>query len=217
MGQGQVMCSKCGSLFDAISFLSDIAFEDSDSEFRNLPILPMEQALAPPGETDSNAEKPVATASWLVRSGWLSGITIMVIGLVVQLTVFEGEQLVQNPDLRSWFEELCALFQCELPSYRDPAAIDVLEQSLEPSEENVLEFRIAMVNASRFQQAFPRIKLDLIRLNGAPLAQRIFFPEEYFPQPPAIPSRMAVGKAFEIRLEIVNPHDQVGGYHFSLI
>ncbi len=221
LGQGRVKCSKCAALFDAISSLSDIAYEDHDSDFRSLPTLPLEQALPPPIE-DGQSEKTgiartPAPAGWFSRSRNFSGIVLLIVLLIIQVSRFEGARLVQNPDLRPWFEEFCGRVRCALPSYRDPAAIEVLERSLEPAGPQALEFRIVMINGSRFDQTFPRIQLNLIRFNGEPLAQRVFFPEEYFSGPGSPPALMSVGKPFEIRLEIVNPATDVGGYNFRLI
>lgn len=135
----------------------------------------------------------------------------------MQLSVFEGQHLVQYPDFRPWLEELCAFLDCELPSYRDPGAIEVLERSLQPAGPDALEFRAVMINGSRFQQAFPRLKLDLIKLNGEPLARRVFFPDEYFSDEASPPILMTVGKPFEIRFRIVKPDNEIGGYQFRLI
>ncbi|MGH8549126.1 MAG: zinc-ribbon and DUF3426 domain-containing protein, partial [Methylococcales bacterium] len=192
MGQGRVKCSKCGSLFDAISSLSDVAFEDHFSDLRKLPTLPLEQALSPPVDRE-RTEKSATAPHWhgsrslLGRRRWLSGIAILFALLITQLSVFEGERLVQHPDFRPWLEDLCAFIDFELPSYRDPGAIEVLERSLEPVGRDALEFRVVLINGSRFQQAFPRLELDLIKLNGTPLARRIFFPEEYFSDQASLP------------------------------
>jgi predicted Zn finger-like uncharacterized protein len=220
-GQGRVKCSKCAALFDAISSLSDIAYEDHYSEFRSLPTLPLEQALPPP-VADAQSEK-LRTAQIPESAGRFSrnlsvtGIMLMIVLLIVQISLFEGERLVQHPELRPWFEKICGLARCALPSYRDPAAIEVLEQALEPAGPDALEFRIVMINGSRFDQAFPRIQLNLIRFNGEPLAQRVFFPEEYLSGPASRSALMPAGSPLEIRLEIVNPATIVGGYDFKLI
>lgn len=221
LGQGRVKCSKCAALFDAISALSDIAYEDHYSELRSLPTLPLEQALPPP-IADANSEKTriaptPAPAGGISRTLSISGILLMSVLLIVQISLFEGERLVQNPHLRPWFEDICGRVRCELPSYRDSAAIEVLERALEPAGPDALEFRIVMINGSRFDQAFPRIQLNLIRFNGEPLAQRVFLPDEYLSGPAARVALMPAGRPVEIRLEIAHPAAPVGGYDFKLI
>lgn len=224
MGQGKVQCSKCNTLFDAISTLSEIAFENHDTQFRQVPTLPFEQALTPlvarePEEQTEIAVIPTIdshSSSSSTRIGWLLGCTVMIVLLITQITFLEGNHLVQKPSLRPWFEDYCALIKCELPAYQDPSEIDVLEQSLHPLGSEAFEFRLVMVNASQFQQAFPRLRLSLVKFNGDPMAQRVFFPREYFPNENH-PTRMSIGKPFEIRLKLVNPNDKVGGYHFNLI
>jgi predicted Zn finger-like uncharacterized protein len=227
IGQGRVKCSKCGALFDAISSLSDFAFEDHYADLRRLPTLPLEQALAPPvadeghGKRDMEAEpywrKPALLSLRPSRIAWFFGVAVLLIMLGIQFSFFKGPDLLQNPNLRPWFESACARLECDLPSYRDPAAIEILEQSLQPFGQGALEFRAVIINGSPFVQAFPRLKLDLIKFNGDPLARRVFFPEEYLAKTVSEKGRMEVGKAFEIKLKIANPNSQVGGYHFSLI
>lgn len=226
MGQGQAICAKCGTLFDAISSLSDVAFEDHYSDFRRLPTLPMEQALAPPvarpegtvGSPEAgNGNRFLRSRKALGRSGWRLGTALSCLLLVMQWSVFEAGRLTQNPDLRPWLEEFCIWTGCELPSYRDPAAIEVLEKNLDAIGPDALELRVVMINGSRFDQAFPRLKLELIRLNGEPLARRIFFPEDYFRDTVHHPVRLAAGQTFEIRLTMIKPKMEIGGYQFSLI
>ncbi len=224
MGQGRVQCAKCGTLFDAISSLSDVAFEDHFSDLRKLPTLPMEQALPPPIDRQPQENAGIAIApqrkqprASSPRSGWLPGVAALFALLILQFSVFEGERLAQNPSLRPWLEGFCAYLGCVLPAYRDPAAIEILERSLEPAGPDTLGFRAVMINGSRFQQAFPRLRLDLIKLNGEPLARRIFFADEYFSDEASLQNLMAVGKPFEIRLRIVKPDDEIGGYDFSLM
>ncbi|MGH8474665.1 MAG: DUF3426 domain-containing protein [Methylococcales bacterium] len=227
-GRGTVKCSKCDTQFDAISFLSDVAFEEHFSEYCDLPILPFEQALPPAVVEESQAhESTVANIPFRDRAArpgsrssriaWFSGIEFLLCAAIVQLSLFEGHHLVQNPDFRPWLEKLCEYAACELPGYRNPQAIDVLEKSLEAIGTSSLEFRLVMVNSGPIPQAFPRLKLVLIRLNGETLAQRVFFPEEYFSKSVTHASRMAVGKPFEITFQILNPGANLGGYQFSLI
>ena len=189
MGQGRVQCSKCETVFDAISSLSDIAFEDHFSDLRKLPTLPLEQALPPPIEDQPAAGigmppppnwKAVASdTSEPSRTWWFSGVVLSLLLLFFQLAFFEGGHLVQNPTIRPWLADFCMYARCRLPGFRDPRSIEVLESSLQPIGPDAMEFRAVLVNGSRIGQAFPRIKLDLIKLNGEPLARRVFFPDEY--------------------------------------
>ncbi|MGR9106872.1 MAG: DUF3426 domain-containing protein [Gammaproteobacteria bacterium] len=227
MGQGLVMCSKCDTLFDAISSLSDVAFEDHFSDLRTLPTLPLEQALTPPPEPSPAGTSEIAVAphwnmppesgSRRARGGWLSGIVLMLAALVFQVVFFEGNNLVQAPELRPWLEDVCGFMSCKLPGFRDPESIEVLEKSLLPIRPRVLEFRLVFVNGSRIPQAFPRLELNLMRFNGVVLARRVFTPQEYFSGNPSPPTRMAVGRPFTVRLEILNPNEKIGGYHFRLL
>ena len=227
MGQGRVQCSKCQTLFDAISSLSDIAFEDHFSDLRKLPTLPLEQALPPPIEDEiaaGNGMTPLP--AWNVipsdtlktsRTWWLSGVILSLLLLFFQLVFFEGGDFVQNPTMRPWIEEFCVYARCRLPGFRNPRSIEVLESSLQPIGPDTMEFRAVLVNGSRIRQVFPRIKLDLIKLNGEPLARRVFFPEEYLADSSSTQTQMAVRKPVQIRIEIRHPDGKIGGFHFSLI
>lgn len=216
MGEGLAKCSKCNMQFDVIGSLSDIAFEFHFSDIKRVPTLRFEQAVTPESEIEDPDPPPLPSKPSKIPWAWIAGIAFMVLALIAQLSYFQGRQLVQSPFFRPWFAGICAPLSCELPPYRAPEAIEILEQRLDPLGPNRLEFRIVVVNGSRIEQAFPRIQLNLIQFNGEPLAQGVFFPTDYLSSAER-PALMPVGKAFVIRFTILSPKSAVGGYHFKLI
>lgn len=149
--------------------------------------------------------------------GWWVGGLAMLALLAWQISIFEGEKLVQNERLRPWLELACESVACELTPYKDTSQIQVVDRSLLPAPDDIdgYEFRVIISNQSSLAQAFPSIRLVLSELGGRAIASRTFEPDEYLDMPRS--NKMPVGKPFEIRLLLAKPSSEVGGFSFELI
>jgi len=92
-----------------------------------------------------------------------------------------------------------------------------VDRALHPAPNGIdgYEFSLALSNQSSLSQVFPSLKLVLAELNGRAIATRVFAPEEYLGEDP--PTRMPVGKPFEVKLLIAKPSREIGGFSFELI
>lgn len=138
--------------------------------------------------------------------------------LVVQLFVYEKDNLAQNPRIRPWLENLCGVFGCQLPPFRNLSEIAVVDRALYPAKNNSLEgyqFHLVIVNHAPYAQPYPLIKLNFTALDGSPIASRIFKPQEYLPSdhPPLMPSHQLVF----IDLNLLAPSQPVGGFNFEFL
>lgn len=147
---------------------------------------------------------------------WLGGLAMLAL-LVWQVSIFEGVRLAQNERLRPWLELACESFACDLTPYKDTSQIQVVDRALLPAPDDIegYEFRVIISNQSSMAQAFPLIRLVLSELGGRAIASRTFEPDEYLDA--TRPSKMPVGKPFEIRLLLAKPSSEVGGFSFELI
>lgn len=130
-----------------------------------------------------------------------------------QIYLFEGQHLAQTARLRPWLESLCAALGCELPPFKDLGRLRILDRALNRVDEQRtgLEFRLSFANESSLPQAFPAIQLVLNELDGSPIAERLFEPQDYLPEwRPGL--TMPVGQPFEIRLALAKPSREVGGF-----
>jgi len=221
MGQGQVNCSRCNTIFDAISSLSDIAFDSHFSDFRDLPVLSVEQSVIPVDDTTEEPEVHYLSGKVKKRSvsssvTWIFGVFCMFFLVGAQIVVFEGKRLAQTESIRPLLERICKSVTCQLPVYRHPLDIEVIERKLLAVEENTLEFHMVMVNGGRIPIELPKLKLVLNHFNGSPIAQRVFYPEEYLSDFKK-GSTMPLGSTVSVRLSIVGSNRDIGGYTFSFI
>ena len=159
----------------------------------------------------------IPTWSWASALAWGSGIVMLAGMLLVQLFIFEGDRLLQNPRLRPFLELACDTLQCSLPEFRASQDIHIVSRSLKPvaDDGDGLEFYLVIANHSSLAQAFPRIKLALTDGGGRLVQSRIFTPSDYLPS--AEQHVMPVGKPFEIRLVLAKPRQSVQGFEFDLL
>ncbi|WP_082411722.1 DUF3426 domain-containing protein, partial [Methylogaea oryzae] len=157
-----------------------------------------------------------------VRDGsspWGFAVAVAVLVLCYQALFFESDRWAQQqPGLRPWLERICPRLGCQVSEFRDTSRIGVVERDLTPAHNGVdgLEFRAVLANYADQPQPYPRLKLTLSQYNGAPMAQRVFNPQDYL-QPSAAGGKMAAGAAVEVRLTIANPGKDVGGFSFELL
>lgn len=158
-----------------------------------------------------NKDLPPSSAK-IWRYALLAGIVL----LSVQIYYFEHDRLVQNKTVRPVLEKVCQILFCQLPPYRNLSELTIVHGSFKPISENNYQLETVFTNHSPFPQAYPAIKLGLLKFNGDIIASRIFYPKDYLPEnfeEHLIPSNEMV----EISLEIVPPETKIGGYTIDLL
>jgi len=192
---GMLHCKNCGVLFDALALISDHAEED---------IEPPENTVLT-AETEQPSKK--TTVFWSI--GLVSGLLL----LLGQVIYFEGNTLLQNPQLRPWLEKACLKLHCSLPAYRNLQQIRLLNTVIEAQNEHEITFNIVLSNQADFPQHYPALKLTLVDYLGRPFAERVFSVDNYRP-PSAL---MAANQTVEIKLTIISPSEKIGGYSFTIL
>ncbi|MEN1943650.1 DUF3426 domain-containing protein [Luteimonas sp. MJ293] len=140
----------------------------------------------------------------------------LVLLLVIQLLLAERTRLANHAAWRPVVTALCTVLRCQLPVWREPAAITVQQRDVRPVDgrAGVLQVSATINNESRRAQAWPRITLTLSDIDGRALGMRTFEPAEYLLQPPANIT-LASGEAAAIGLEIVEPSPHAVAFNFS--
>ncbi len=162
----------------------------------------------PPSEAGTKARKVHwrPTLAWL----WYPLVAIGLLGLVVQYTYFNVDQLGMNPAYRPWLETFCDRLNCQLPIPVDRSQIatrDFVVRS-HPGYENGLLVDAVIINNAGFDQPFPQLTLQFEDLQGEVVAQRHFKPEEYLRGELTGAVFMPVNQAVRLELEILDPGDR---------
>ncbi len=218
VGQGKVLCSHCNSVFDAISSLADVAFEYHLSDLRRIPTLTVEKSVSPPSETDAlaNFDGSESAEPLKPRLIWGFAAVSMLSLLLGQVVFFQSPKWAQNEEYRPSLEKICHVVGCQLPKYRHPEDIEVIERALEPAGRGALQLRVLIINNGSRPVALPGMALKLIQFNGEPLAQRVFSPQEYLNDLNKV-KQLPVGRPIQINLKIANPDNEIAGYSFKFI
>lgn len=125
--------------------------------------------------------------------------------------------MAQSPQLRPLVAWLCQRFGCELPPFRNLAAIKVVDRALYPVENSTggYEFHLVIVNQAPHPQPYPCLKLSLTAMDGTGIAQRIFQPEEYLRTSSL--QLMSSHRSIFIDLALAAPKREVGGFQFEFL
>lgn len=192
---GMLHCKNCGVLFDALALISDHAEDD----------------IAPPEHTVLTAETSRPSKKNTVL--WSIGLVSTLLLLLGQIIYFEGNTLLQNPQLRPWLEKACFTLNCTLPPYRNLKQIRLLNTVIDTQNAHEITFTIILSNQADFPQQYPALKLTLVDYLGRPFAERVFSVDNY--RPPS--ARMAANQTVEIELTIISPTEKIGGYSFNIL
>jgi len=162
---------------------------------------------APAPGAPAFARKPRDWPQRLARAtaGWLLALVLAAL-LVLQVVLADRARLAADASWRPRLEWLCALLQCELPAWREPAALRVTSREMRPhpSVPGALLVTASFSNQARYPQAWPQLELSLTDLDGQALGLRRFTPEEYLGSAPRS-ERIAPGQSAIVTLEIADP------------
>ncbi len=136
-----------------------------------------------------------------------------------QYVYFNFETVTRNPQLRPWLEQICGKLGCTLPSQVDLNAIvgtNLVVRS-HPHERNALVIDVIIKNKAPFEQPFPVVQLSFEDVNGNPIANRRFTPNEYIQDPSIDIRRMPPETPIHLTLEIVDPGKEAVNYQIQFL
>lgn len=191
--RGLLPCRHCGERFDALALLTD---KKSD----RIPEHAVEIGLMADGEA-------LATG----RRFWAAGNVMMLLLLTLQLAYFNSESLLRQPTIRSTWTRICGQWVCAEP-VADAADWSVSHGDLRRYLNGYYLFSAALTHQGDRSELLPALHLTLSGLNGQPLAERVFQPEQY-----ALQTLAAGEDTREIQLWLAAPAGKVGGFNVSLL
>lgn len=175
----------------------------------SLPIVPA------PSFAKHRIQIPVAAVQRGQRWRWAVIAALMLL-LVVQVALADRERFAADARTRPWLEKLCRALSCELPPWREPAAMQLMARDVRPhpSVPDALIISASFRNEARWAQPWPELNLTLSDINGQTLAQRQFQPDEYL----GLGAReltIEPNQTASVTLEVTDPGKQAVAFEFE--
>ena len=225
-GRGKLQCGGCGHEFDALERLSaepilaSVApVPASEKVPRVVPEHAPEQgSLFEPMRAEnptfvvrrSVAPRPRRDAPW-----WI-GSTALALLLGAQIVLAQRAELARDPVWRSILLQICDRIGCDLPAWRDTAALRMMARDVRPhpSVPDAMLISASFRNDAPWPQAWPELQIALSDLDGRPIALRRFRAEEYLGNTPR-DRTLAPGQPVSATLEVQDPGKQAVAFAFE--
>jgi len=173
-----------------------------------MPALP--PFLEPPKDDAAGARE--------ARAGWrgIAVIAALALLLVVQVLLADRAQLAASARWRPLLEGACAVLRCDVPAWREPAALTLLQRDVrpDPARPGVLHVAASFRNDARRAQAWPTLLLTLSDADGRAVGFRAFTPAEYLGKAPA-QATLARGASATVALDVIEPGPGVVAFTFD--
>jgi len=156
--------------------------------------------------------KPVPRSRWLA---WLA-VPLLALLLVLQFAVADRARLAADREWRPRILALCGALGCDVPPWREPAALHLTSRDLRPHPRlpGVLVVSASFRNDAPFAQPWPQLQLSLQNIDGEALGLRRFAPREYLGAAPAT-TMIGAGQSASIRVEILDPGRRAVAFGFE--
>lgn len=143
-------------------------------------------------------------------------IAALTLALSTQLLLIEREALAGSERWRPAISAVCAVLRCQLPPWREPSAITMLDRSVQPQpgRPGVLAVQASFRNDAAWPQPWPELLLSLSDINGRPVAHGAFAPAQYGASADTA-ALLAPGQAASIRFAVREPDPRTVAFSFE--
>jgi hypothetical protein len=152
------------------------------------------------------------------RSRWMAwaAVPLLLLLLLLQMGIANRTQLAADRAWRPRIVALCSVFGCDVPPWREPAALHLTSRELRPHPgvPGVLVVSATFRNDAPYAQPWPQLQLSLQNIDGESLGLRRFAPREYLGGAPAT-AMIAAGQSASIRVEILDPGRRAVAFGFE--
>ncbi len=155
------------------------------------------------------AERPTPPWLWAIAAG-----LALLAGL--QIVLADRAELAADARWRPAIASLCAMLNCSIPPWREPAAFGMLGREVRqhPYMPGALRVDAAFRNNARWAQPWPDLVLTLSDVDGRALGARTFTPKEYLGDK-VTQNEIGSGQSAAIRMEIMEPAPGVVAFSFD--
>jgi hypothetical protein len=156
--------------------------------------------------------RPVPRTRWLAYAA----PPLLLLLLALQFALADRARLAADRTWRPRILALCGVFGCEVPPWREPAALHLTSRELRPhpTVPGVLVVTATFRNDAPFPQPWPQLQLSLQNIDGESLGLRRFAPREYLGSTPST-TMIGAGQSASIRVEILDPGRRAVAFGFE--
>lgn len=146
---------------------------------------------------------------------WSTMILLLLVMGLGQLAWYQRDLLMEHPDGRRAFEQICQHVKCELPPRKAPEKIAVMARSItvHPTNPQALQVTLTVRNQANFLQSWPYLQLSLYTTEEHLAARRTFNPQEYTDGN----QLLIPGAPLTIHFDIEDPGETVTGFKFDFL
>ncbi len=150
-----------------------------------------------------------------VRLQWVVAAALSLL-LCIQVVVADRARLATQAGWRPVVLGLCAVFRCDVPTWREPAAFTMLSRDVRPLPDapGTLQAQATFRNEARWPQAWPVILLTLKDADGRTLGARALQPVDYLPEDQLL-ATIEPGQSAQMAVRIREPSASVVAFSFD--
>ena len=152
------------------------------------------------------------------RTRWQAPVVIVALAvlLLLQIVLAQRTQLAADARWRPLVSGLCVVVRCDVPAWREPAAITLVRRDIHPhpTHPGVLQVTAGFRNDARWPQAWPALQLTLSDVDGRALGTRTFQPREYLAHAAPGPT-IASGQVVDVAMDMLEPAPGVVAFTFD--
>lgn len=143
-------------------------------------------------------------------------IAVLLLVLSLQLLLAQRAELAASARWRPLVSSLCGALGCDLPAWREPAAITMIQRSVlpKPGTAGTLVVDASFRNDARWPQPWPALVVVLSDVDGRTVGQRAFQPAEYLGAA-STATTLASGQSASAHLEILEPAPGIVAFSFD--
>lgn len=231
-GSGRYRCGKCNKVSNAVESLFDQWPQAGDRPVPpgDIPVLGLSLDLegaarsrtSPADAGFDEAETRIeasggAGSRWLVRSAWIVGAIVVLAVIAWQWTEFQGDPLLERPQVRAALVRLGLQSPPPAKPFRDLDKIHIVSRELSshPRRSGQLRLSATIVNRATRKQPYPDIEVTLLDASGRALLQRRFAPADYL-DPGSAPGASMVPHAYlPLAVDLADPGPRAVGFELE--
>jgi hypothetical protein len=159
--------------------------------------------------------RTTAVQTRVPRWQWVAVIALSLL-LAIQALLADRARLATDASWRPWVAQLCGVFRCSIPVWRQPEAFTMLSRDVRPvgDRPGTLQAQATFRNDARWAQAWPIVLLTLKDADGRTLGARALTPSEYL-DAGQVQGDIAPGQSAQIAVRIREPSANVVAFSFD--